>query len=198
MSDYLAQQPVRNDGIYDGAENENPSSSGVITSNRAAVKSVSTMDRRVSSVSGDDNRECMDVAMSDGNGNGIDVDNPMPVYVTDSPSTEILDYDAAAAVAASGGTSNHDYTTTSEFRQLAAYGSSSGLAKFELQVESAPLSGTFNTLMVKFNSVSNPNVDMVIKSPAPVASGVIIRVVKTNLEKGQATDLYSSINGLEV
>lgn len=198
MSDYLGQQPVRNDGIYDGTDNENPSSAGVITSERSASKSVSTMAKRVSSVDGDNDRTAMDVAMADGNGNGIDIDNPMPVFVTDSPATEIVDYDAAADVAQSGGSANHDYTTTSEFRGFAAYGASSGLAKFELQVETAAASGTFNTLMTKFNSASDPNVDLVIKNPAPIATGVIVRVVKTNLEKNKPTDLYSTINGLEV
>ena len=51
--------------------------------------------------------------------------------------------------------------------------------------------------MVKFNSTSNPNCEIKLKKPKAIASGSIIRVVKTNLDN-QAQDLYSVINGVEV
>lgn len=197
MADWnQGKMPVKNDGIYELVNNEEPASSGIVSSERSASKSESTMTKRVSAVDGDDDKTAMDVALSDGNGNGVDLDNPLPVYISDSPSTEIEDYDVQSVIK-NGGTANHDYLTTSEFRSLYATCSSAGYGKFELQVETAPAAGTYNTLAVKFNSVSMPNVDFDIRNPAPIISGVNIRIVKTNLDN-QDTDMYSTINGLEV
>lgn len=195
MSDYKGYQPIRSDGDYNVLTNEEPSSTGSILSERSSTKDVTTMNKRPSAVDGDNDRTCLDVALADGDGNGIDSENPMPVFFTDSPATEIEDYDQAVDVAKDA-SANHDYTTSSEFRGLNAECSSAGLAKFELQVETAAASGTFDTVMVKFNSVSNPSVEFAHRFPKPVASGVIIRVVKTNLDN-QPTDLYSLINGKE-
>jgi hypothetical protein len=194
MSDYKGKLPARTDGIYELVNNEEPASNGIVLSERAATKTVATMSKRQSAVDGDNDRTCADVAIADGNGNGIDLDNPLPVYFTDSPSAEIEDFDVQN-VLKNGGSQSHDYVTTSEFRKLNVEGSCSGLAKFELQT--SPDGIAFTTLNVKFNSVSNPNVKFDHKAPAPIASGSTIRVIKTNLDN-QDTDIYSLINGVEV
>ena len=195
MADVNGKMPVKGDAIY-SAENNEPNAAGLVTSSRSAAISEQTMDKRPTSVAGDDDKIALDVAISLGDGSGVDKDNPVPMYMTDSPATEIEDY-SVDALLKNGGTANHDYLTTSEFRGLHAEGSSAGLAKFELQVEDAPAAGTFSTIMTKFNSVANPTVEFSHKSPAPVPTGVIIRMVKTNLDNND-TDVYSLINGREV
>jgi hypothetical protein len=197
MSDYLGKQPVRNDGEYSSPDNEQASSSGLIGSERSAAISVATSTQRVTAKPGDEDKIALDVAISDGDGNSINKDNPLPVYNTDAPGAEIEDYDKAVDVAKNGGSANHDYTTGAEFRSLNVECSSAGLASFELQVETAPASGTFATVMRKFNSVSTPNVVFALKKPKAIASGTIIRVIKVNLDN-QNTDLDSVINGVEV
>ena len=198
MSDYLGYQPVRNDGIYDGTENEAPSSAGVVASERNAAIDETTMNKRITAVPGDDNKIAMDVAISLGDGSGVDKDNPIPVYMTDSPGAEIQDYDKAVSVLKDGGTANHDYITGGEFRGLNVECSSAGLAKFELQISTDAVPTAFETVMSKFNSVANPEVKFAHRFPTPVPAGYTVRVIKTNLEKGQDTDLYSLINGVEV
>lgn len=196
MADYLGKQPVRNDGEYSVSDNEQPSSSGLIGSERSASIGVATSTQRVTAKPGDEDKIALDVSISDGNGNSINKDNALPVYMTESPGTEIEDYDVQSILKA-GGTANHDYLTGAELRDLNVHASSAGLAKFELQIETAPAAGTYNTIMVKFNSVASPNVEMAFKKPKSIASGLNIRLVKTNLDN-QDTDIYSSINGVEV
>jgi hypothetical protein len=197
MADWTkGKMPVKNNGIYELLNNEEPASTGLIANERNATKDETKQSKRPTAKEGDDERVCLDVSLSDGNANGIDIDNPMPVYFTDSPSTEIEDFDVQS-VLKNGGTANHDYVTGSEFRGLNVDCSSAGLAKFELQIETAPASGVYSTVMAKFNSVSSPNVTFEHKAPKAIASGVTIRVIKTNLDN-QDTDIYSLINGKEV
>lgn len=195
MNDYKSKMPTRSDGIYEALNNEEPASSGLIASTRAAAKSVLTMLKRVSAQDGDNDRTCLDVALSDGNANGIDADNPLPVFMTDSPATEIESQDTQNA-AKDGGEVTHEYITTSEFRGLNATGSSAGLAKFTLQVETGPATGLFTVVDVKRNSTANPNVELGVKYPKAIASGVKIQIIKRN-DDNQQTDLDSTINGTE-
>lgn len=186
---------VQSNGDYDASTNKRPSSQGLITSDRSASPDETTMNKRTTSVVGNDDKVALDVAISDSSGNRIDQNNPLPIFFSEDPATDIENFDQAANVAKNA-SANHDYVTTSEFRALNAEGSSAGLAKFELQKETAVGSGNFDTIMVKFNSTASPNVVFAHKSPAPIASGITIRIVKTNLDN-QATDLYSLINGKE-
>ena len=197
MSDHKGKQPIRGDGHYSALTNDEPNSSGIIGSERSGAIGVATSTQRVTAKPGDENKIALDVSISDGDGNSINKNNPLPAYITDSPADEIEDYDKAIDVAKDGGTSNHDYTTASEFRGLNAECNSGGLASFELQVETAAASGIFTTVMRKFNSVSNPEVIFAHKSPKVIPTGVIIRIIKTNLDN-QATDMDSLINGKEV
>lgn len=195
MADYKGKMPVRNNAIYQVTDNEEPSSSAVVASQRSASQGVSTLDKFVTYVAGDEDKIAMDCALSLGDGSSVSADNPVPVYTTSDPATEIEDYDSQNVIK-NGGSVNHDYVTTSEFRGLNAEASSAGLGKFELQVETGVGSGTYNTVMTKFNSVSNPNVEFSHKSPKSIASGITIRIIKTNLDN-QDTDMYSLINGKE-
>lgn len=196
MSDYKGKQPVRGDALYQVGDNEQPNSSAVVASARSASISVATLDKIVTAKAGDEDKIALDVSLSDGNGNSINKDNALPVYLEESPADEIEDYDVQS-VLKNGGSGNHDYVTTSEFRGINVEASSAGLGKFELQVETAPASTVFNTIMVKFNSVANPNVIFGHKFPKSIASGVTIRLIKTNLDN-QDTDMYSLINGKEI
>lgn len=126
----------------------------------------------------------------------ISEQNPLPVAPTESAGSEVEDYNESVDVAPSVN-SNHDYVAQSDFKQLNVEASASGKARFELQVETAASSGTFETRGVKFNSTANPNVKFNVNNPKRVASGVTIRLVKTNLDE-QAQSIYSTINGVEV
>lgn len=182
-------------GKHDSTNNKRPSSNGVVANDRGD-QTESGQNLRPTAVSGESGAMCLDISLHDQAGQAYDADNPLYVVNTDDPGAEIEDYDQAVAIAKNA-SANHDYTTTSEFRSLNVELSASGKARFELQVETAPTSGTFNTVMVKFNSTSNPNCEIKLKKPKAIANGSIIRVVKTNLDN-QAQDLYSVINGVEV
>ena len=190
------QGHTQSNGDYDAATNTRPSSQGLIASDRDPAPSESTMNLRPTAVPGESDKVALDVALSHSDGDDITEDNPFPVYLTDDPGTEVENYSAASAVAAAA-TANHDYLTLAEFRSLNVLCSASGKAKFSLQIETAPLSGLYNTIAVQFNSTANPNCFFQLKKPKPVVLGARIRVAKTNLDN-QAQDLYSTINGVEV
>lgn len=187
---------TQSNGDYDATTNKRPSSQGLIVSDRDASPSETTMNKRPTAVSGDNDKVAQDVAISDSDGNHIGEDNPLPVYMAESPADEIDEYDVSSALA-KGASANHDYTVTAlkSLKKVEAEGSASGLAKFEFQVETGPAAGTFNTVMTKFNSAANPNV--MFKYKKTVAAGVIVRMVKTNLDN-QAQDIYSQIRGDEI
>lgn len=196
MADIKAKLPVANDGIYDLADNPIPSTAGVIGSSRAATIDETTMNQRVTATPGDNDKIAMDVAISDSSGNHITENNPLPVYQAESPGAEVDEYDEAVDVVKDN-SANHDYTVTAAktMKLIEMVGSASGLAKFELQVETAAASGTFNTVATRFNSVSNPQARA--KYKLSVAAGVIVRVVKTNLDNRDMS-IYSEIKGVEL
>jgi hypothetical protein len=189
---------VQSNGDYDAVSNTRPSSQGLIASDRAAAPDETTMNKRPTAVAGDDDKVAIDCAISDSSGNRIDENNPLAVFFSDNPGQEVQDFDRAENVAKNA-TADHDYTVTAatELRKLNVEASASGKAKFELQIETAPAAGTFDTVGVKFNSTANPNVRFELSSPKPVAAGVIVKLIKTNLDNG-AQDIYSTINGVEV
>ncbi len=123
----------------------------------------------------------------------VNSDGSINVKVSDRSGTEADSYNTAAAIA-SGGTSNHDYTTTGAFRLTSVHASGSGKMKIEVQIETASGSNTFNTKCVKFNSTSTPDMDWNLSSPILVASGARVRIIRTNRDN-QAQDVYSTILG---
>jgi len=190
-------------GDYDATNNKRPSSQGLIASVRDAAPGETTMNQRPTAVDGDDDKTALDVAISDSNGNRIDQNNPLATYSVDNPGVEIedgkLDEDVTKKTGGVVTTVTHEYTVTAakELRKLSASCSSAGLAKFVLQVEDGVGAGTYTIKDIQFNSTSNPNVVLGVKIPAPIAAGVKVQVLKSNLDNGD-TDLWSIINGVEV
>ena len=183
MSDYNSQLPVRSKQDLDERllvkiqDGDNPG---------GANQTVEVADKK------------LHVKIFQSDGTDIAEETPLPVYTTEAPGDEVEDYNEAVDVAVSS-SSNHDYTVTAAktLKELNVEASASGKARFELQVETAAASGVFETRGVKFNSTAKPNVKFSLKRPKRVAAGVIVRVVKTNLDE-QAQSLYSTINGVEV
>jgi len=195
MADYKSYQPVRNDGEYVLNDNELPGSTGLIGSERSASIGKSTSTQRVTAKPGDENKIALDVSLSDGDGNSVNKDNALPVYMTEAPGSEIEDFDVVEV--ASDATQNHDYVTGSEFRDLNILCSSAGRAKFTIQVSTDAVPSGFNTIGVIYTSTSNNNVMYEMKKPKSIPTGYTIRVIKQN-DENKATDLNTTINGVEV
>ena len=110
---------------------------------------------------------------------------------------EVHDYDTAAAVA-SAASDNHDYTVTgTTFLLKSVIFSGSGNVKAEIQT--GPVAG-LATVAVAFltgrqGDTKQLNFDPPIE--VPVTSTGTVRVIRTN-RQGSATDVYSTIIGLDV
>lgn len=138
------------------------------------------------------------VNLRDESGSAFSSSNPLPVYQVESDGDEINNYNTSASLAG-GGTSNHDYTVsasrTLKLTQINVSGS--GKIKAEIQIETSAGSGTYTTRFVFFNSTANPNIQHILKEPIDVATGVKVRVARTNRD-GSAQDVYSTISGHEM
>jgi hypothetical protein len=180
MSDYKSSLPVRSEADIDErlqsklVDFTDPSNGATIADNKLWVKS----------------------HLNDQDGNPYTEENPLPVYSAESPGAEVDEYDVAVALAKDA-SANHDYTVTAStsLKEVEVRCSASGRAKFELQIETAASAGTFASSDVAFNSTANPN--CTLKHKTKVAEGVIVRVIKTNLDN-QAQDVYSKIMGIEI
>jgi hypothetical protein len=183
-------------GDYDATNNKRPSSQGLIASDRSASPAETTMNKRPTAISGEADSVCIDIAMHDGDGQKYDEDNPLAVYMAESPADEVDEFDEAVDIAKDA-LDNHDYTVTAAktFKSIEAEGSASGKARFELQIETGVATGIFTTAMVKFNSTSKSDVSF--KYSKGVGAGIRVRLEKTNLDN-QAQSLYSQIRGLEI
>lgn len=134
--------------------------------------------------------------LSDFSGNEYTENNPLPTYAAESPGDEIDDFDDADAIVKNA-SANHDYTVSAgkDLKDIEVPCSASGKARFELLIETAAASGVFTTAAVGFNSTAKPNIELIYKKK--VATGVIVRVTKTNLDN-QPQSLYSQVQGLEI
>lgn len=126
----------------------------------------------------------------------MDTDGRLRVVVedlsTDNPPTH--DPHVGSAIATSA-TSDHDLTAVAaakvfKLKQITA--SASGKLKIEVLV-GAPAS--LVSKFVFFNSVADPNIKFMLAEPIDVPATHIVRIQKTNLEKNDAQDLYSTIIG---
>jgi hypothetical protein len=133
--------------------------------------------------------------LKDADGNAFSASNPLPVEFFEA-AEELYSYSEGSAIAANA-SSEHEYTTTDEFKLKEVMASGSGKMRAELQIETAAASGVFNTVMVKFNSTANPNILFTFQKGLNVASGAKVKLVRTNLDK-QAQNLYSAIIGINV
>ena len=100
---------------------------------------------------------------------------------------------------AAAASSNHDYTVTAgkTFIFDRVWSAASGKLKVEIQVETGVASGVFNTRFVGFNSTGAPNIDIDVVSNLSVATGVRVRVIRTNRD-AQPLDVFTTIEGSEV
>lgn len=190
----LSQQGhQQSNGLYDVNDNKRPSSQGIVASERSASPNEQTMSKRPSAVNGEGDSICLDVSLHDEAGLNYTETNPLPVVPIETVGDSVDVFNESTAIAKNS-SANHDYTTVNQFKNLEVDCSGSGYARFELQVETGPATGVFNTVMVKFNSTAQPNLKLAYNKL--VASGLIVRVVKTNLDN-QSQNLYSQISGIE-
>lgn len=124
----------------------------------------------------------------------INTDGSINVVPLEDNGTETVDYNTAAALAG-GATSNHDLVFASASKLFQVYASASGKLKIEVQVETGAATGTFNTVMVAFNSTATPNIDATLSKYALIPAGARVRVIRTNKDN-QAQDVYSTIVGI--
>ena len=193
---------IINDGFYDASENKEPSNIGVIGHTRATTPAGTDQVERITSIQGtaDDTVHAMDVALHDNNGDAFSETNPVPVYNTENPGTEVHDYNTTATVAASG-TTDHDYSVGNgeEFLVYGFHSTSSANHKVELKIGDGAASETFTTKMVLFGSEATQNAagDM-FRVPIKVTGTVdttTVRLTITNRDN-QTQDVYSTLIGL--
>lgn len=183
-------------GIHDGATNTDPANIALIGHARDATPGDTQSTERLTSIeNGAGDVRALDMSLHDESGEAYSASNPLPVSVGEAEGTEVVDHDESVDLAkdASG---NHDYTPAAELLLDCVEASGSGKARFELQRETGVATGVFDTIDVKFNSTANPNVTLEGKKRVKVAAGVILRVVKTNLDN-QPQSIYSTVYGVE-
>jgi len=193
------QGHVNPQGDYDASTNTVPASSGLVAHDRTATPGLSHQNKRITGVT-NSTVHALDVAIRDEDGTPYSLANPLPVQqVGATEGDEINNYDTSVDVA-SDAADNHDYTVTALKTLIlkSVSCSTSGRARFEVQIETAPSSGTFTTREVKFGTASNPNAEFDFShAPISVPAGAIVRVIRTNTDN-QAQDVYSTIKGIEV
>jgi len=185
---------VKTDGVYDGSNNVDPSSTALIAHVASATPGVDTQTQRVTATSGEDNAVAIDVALRDSSGAKISTANPLPVYVSaNNPGTAVVDFSQGSEVATDASVT-HTYTVPagSTLRLTRVFGSASGKMRFEVKAGDL---GSTNTLFVDFNSTSKPGVEFTIDAEAlSLTEGQVVEIVKLNRDKA-AQDLYSTIVG---
>lgn len=139
------------------------------------------------------------VAIGDGTDTlAINSDGSINVNVVSSViSGEVHDYDTASAIA-SDASDNHDYATANTtFLLKSVIVSGSGNIKFEIQT--GPVA-SLATVAVGFLTGRQGDTKQVFFDPAievPSTSTGTTRIIRTN-RQGAATDLYSTIIGLDI
>lgn len=187
------------DGAYDATNNTNPSNTGLVGMSRNASPADTQQTLRLTAkANGDGSVRSLDVSMHDENGEPYTDANPLPVKFTDGEQDEINDFSEEVDVAAAA-TSSHDYEVTAlktlKLTQISA--SASGKMKIEVQIEDGVASDSFDTVLIKRNSVATPNIDHTFEEPITVAAGVRVRVIRTNKDL-TPMDLDSTISGHEI
>lgn len=190
------QGHVNSQGDYDASTNTVPASAGLVAHDRATTPGLAQQKKRVTAVT-NDTVHALDVAIRDESGAAFSESNPMPVFISgDTGGDEVNDYNTSADVAVDA-PDNHDYEVpalkTLYLKKISA--AASGRARYEFQIEDSAGAGTFTTREVKFGTASNPNVEFnLADAPIEVATGVIVRVIRTNTDK-EEQDVYSTIKG---
>jgi hypothetical protein len=185
------------DGVYDLTSNTEPSSVGLIASERDASPSYTTQTKRLTSISSSD-RTALDIALLDESGNPFSASNPLPTTSVDSEGDEVNNFFTESDVVKEG-TSNHIYIVTAlkTLKLTQVLAAASGKMKIEVQIETGVATGVYATKFVGFNSTANPNIYIPINESISVAAGVRVRVIRTNYDN-TPQDLYSTICGHEI
>lgn len=183
------------DGVYNASTNTDPANIGIITHTRNATPGDAQQGLRVTGIQ-NSTVIAMDVAIRDEAGAVYSSSNPLHVQIAESEGTEVQDYNTAATIAAAA-SSNHDYTVAGPFLLSQILASASGKMKIELQIDADGAgAGGFVSKAVAFNSTANPNIDIKFERPLVLASGAIIRVIRTNKDL-LSQDVYSTVVGLQ-
>lgn len=183
------------DGVYHVSDNTKPGNVGLVASVRDAAPGDSTQTQRLTAVTNGTKR-LLDISLHDEDGTAYSQSNPLPVTISESEGEEVNNYNTAVNVAKNA-TSNHDYTATDTFILTQISASASGKCRIEIMIEDGPGDDTYTTRFVMFNSTANPNMEKVLREPITVATGVKVRVARTNIDN-QPQDLYSTISGHEI
>ena len=192
-------------GDYDVSLNKRPSSNGQILHDRkntAEVPAEADQNKRPTAVAYDNGVDetvvCADISLHDEIGEPYSKSNPLPVSIEESEGEEVHEHDESASVVTKNNSDEQTYTVTAlKELELEQWGvSGSGYMKGELQIETGVGTGVFTTRDVLFNSTALPSPDRALKRPIKVDAGVIVKIVRTNLDN-QAQSMYSFINGLE-
>lgn len=184
------------DGVYDAANNIDPSGSGVIAHTRAASPVDSNQVKRVTAISNGTDHS-LDVSLHDGAGLGISSSNPLPVVFAEGPGAEVHSYTTSVSVAAAASV-DHDYTVSAAVSLFMKQVIASGSGKISIIVkrETAVASGIFVNFFAGFNSTASPNIQYALSTPLVIATGVRVRVTIKNRDN-TAQDVYSTISGVE-
>ena len=183
------------DGVYGAVNNTKPGNVGLIASARNASPDDTTQTQRLTAVTNGSKR-LLDVSIHDEAGATYSATNPLPVTITATEGgTALHNYSTTANIVANA-SDNHTYTSagvTTYVKSIKA--TASGKMKIEIQVDADGVgAGTFATFYVGFNSTANPNINYEFPEPIVLASGAVLRVIRTNKDN-QAMDVYSTING---
>ena len=192
-------------GDYDASLNKRPSSQGQILHDRkntGEVPAEADQNKRPTAVTYDNGVDetvvAADISLHDEDGVPYSKNNPLPVSIEESEGVELHDHLESASAIAKNNSDEHIYTSVGpEELELEQWGiSGSGFMKGELFVETGVATGVFTSKGVLFNSTAMPNASIELKRAIKVATGVKVKIVRTNLDN-QSQSMYSFINGLE-
>jgi hypothetical protein len=184
-------------GDYEVDDNSKPASSAVIAGERQASPDETHQTKRVTAIDGENDSVNMDVALHHSDGDEITEANPMFVTQAENPADEILDYNVQSDLAVDTPT-NVDYTVTAAKTFLGArvFASASGEFKLEVQVETAPAAGTYNTKYVAYGRSASENVDIPLDKILKQVATAKVRLIVTNTEN-KVQDIHTTLAGFE-
>lgn len=183
-----------NDGIYDASLNTNPSSQGLVAAQRATTPGLADMIKRVTAIS-NGTAHALDVAIRDHNGAPYGYANPLPVYNTESPGTELQDYFEDISDVAVGATHVHTYTVGASLVLKLDQILVAASGRIKVLIETSQDGTTYTNLATRFNSTANANADTTLARIVSIPAGGRVRVTCTNIDESAFT-IYSTIIGV--
>lgn len=217
MTDYKSMLPTRNfvkdpdgnlvqgrgsevghyslDGINHADNNSDPSNIGIILHQRAETPGDGDQTFRPTGIaSTDDNAKCLDVAIRDESGNHYTVENPLPVYISETPGgSEAYRYKKTFEDVLEDAAPSETLTvaTGKKLRVEKVYICASGSAKLLFE---AGLEGSLEKEMVIFNSTAEPQHCYEWVEDFFLAAGDKLKITVTNRDK-QTQDIFVVIEG---